>query len=75
MNKKRILLIFKILSVVTIVICGALSTYVWLNVMPMKSVLFGIGGAMIVFNILIAMIFMNKNMKQKLFKLRIRHLN
>ena len=63
MNKKRILLVLRILIAVTVVVAGSFATHFWLQQMPMKSVLCGMGGAMIVFNFIAAIFLVNRNMK------------
>lgn len=63
MSKKRLLTVLRILIAATIVVAGAIAAYYWQQTMPMKAVLVGTGGAMIVFNFLIAIFFINKNMK------------
>lgn len=63
MNKKLILLILRIAIAVTVVVAGGFAIYFWRQELPMKSVLCGMGGAMIIFNFLIAIFFINKNIK------------
>ncbi len=63
MNKKNVLLVLRILIAVTAVIAGGFAIYFWKQVMPMKSVLCGMGGAMIIFNFLIAIFFIKRNIK------------
>ena len=63
MSKKRILSILRILIVLTVVVSGGLAAHYWQQSFPMKSVLVGTGGAMIVFNFLIAIFFVKRNMK------------
>ncbi|MEG1617883.1 MAG: hypothetical protein RR202_13705 [Bacteroidales bacterium] len=64
MNKKRILLVLRILIIITAVISGGFAWYFWNQEMPMKAVLCGMGGAMIVFNFIIAMFLINRNIKK-----------
>lgn len=63
MNKKRILLILRILIIITVVIAGGFAWHFWIQEMPMKAVMCGMGGAMIVFNFLIAIFLVNRNIK------------
>ncbi|MDO5570835.1 MAG: hypothetical protein Q4F97_05135 [Bacteroidales bacterium] len=63
MNKKLILLILRILCVVTTVVSLGFTAYFWHLAMPMKSVLCAMGGAMIVFNLIVSIFLIKKNMK------------
>ncbi|MEG1380251.1 MAG: hypothetical protein RR303_11755 [Bacteroidales bacterium] len=63
MNKKRILLILRILIIITVVVTIGFVWYFWNQVMPMKAVLCGMGGAMIVFNFFVAIFLINRNVK------------
>ena len=64
MNKKRVLLTLRVLIIITVVISGAFAWYFWNQQMPMKGVLCGMGGAMIVFNFFIAIFLINRNIKK-----------
>jgi hypothetical protein len=63
MNKKLILLILRIMIVLTVVVSFSFAAYFWHITMPMKSVLCAIGGAMIVFNLLVSVFLVKRNMK------------
>ncbi|MGL4292038.1 MAG: hypothetical protein ACRCSQ_00425 [Bacteroidales bacterium] len=63
MNKKRIILILRILILLTVVVSGGFAWYFWNLEYPMKAVLCGMGGAMIVFNFFIAIFLINRNIK------------
>lgn len=64
MNKKRILLVLRILIAVTVAVSGGFAVYYWNQELPMKAVLCGTGGAMIVFNFIVAMFLVNRNFKK-----------
>ena len=63
MNKKLILQILRISIIATIVVAVGFAVYFWKQEMPMKAVMCGTGGALIVFNFFIAIFFINKNIK------------
>lgn len=64
MNKKRILLVLRIMTLITVVTGGGFAWYFWADQMPMKATLCGMSAAIIVFNLIIAMVLVNKNIKR-----------
>jgi hypothetical protein len=64
MNKKRILLVLRVLTIIVIVVAAGFAFYFWNRQMPMKAVLCAMGGAMIVFNFIVTMFLVNRNMRK-----------
>lgn len=64
MNRKSILQALRVLIVVTAVIAGGFAGYFWNQEMPMKAILCGASGAMIIFNFIIAILLIGRNLKK-----------
>ena len=64
MNKKRILLVIRIIILLTVIVGGSFAWHFWSDQMPMKATLCGMSAAIIVFNLVIAIFLVNKTIRR-----------